>query len=203
LDTNQVTTSTISMDGNTLAIARTDGTVEFVDLDKHTHIATQAVAAGARIDDLKFSPSDHLLLVASGTLSNVESAPIVGVLNRATGETQGPFDGARSPFAFSLDERTLVTGGAGYTFKVWDLATHRLLANLRKHTWWAASAAFAPDGKLLMTASSDNTIRLWDTATWMEAGVLKGHMGGLGAAVFSTDGKILMSWGLDNKYALR
>jgi WD40 repeat protein/serine/threonine protein kinase len=203
LDTNQVTTSTISMDGNTLAIARTDGTVEFVDLDKHTHIATQAVAAGGRIDDLKFSPSDHLLLVASGTLSNVESAPIVGVLNRATGETQGSFDGARSPFAFSLDERTLVTGGAGYTFKVWDLATHRLLANLRKHTWWAASAAFAPDGKLLMTASSDNTIRLWDTATWMEAGVLKGHMGGLGAAVFSTDGKILMSWGLDNKYALR
>jgi WD40 repeat protein len=87
----------------------------------------------------------------------------------------------------------MVTGGADYTIKVWDHATLRVLANLRKHTWGIRSVAFAPDGKLLMTASVDNTICLWDTATWMEVGVLKGHMGGVREAAFSTDGKTLIS----------
>ncbi len=193
LDTNVVTAWRVSTDGKTLATARTNGSVEFLDLDMGTITATQVIATGTRITNMIFSPSDRLLLIASLNSSNRESGPSVRILNRFTGGQEGPLDGAQRPFAFSPDERTLVTGGSDFTSKVWDLTTLHVLANLQKHTMFVWSTAFAPDGKLLMTASLDNTIRLWDTSTWMNVGVLKGHMAGVTAAVFSTDGMTLVS----------
>jgi WD40 repeat protein len=66
--------------------------------------------------------------------------------------------------AFSPDGRTLATGSVDHTVKVWDVATHQLLATLTGHTNNVNGLAFSPDGTLA-TGSADHTIRLWDLDT--------------------------------------
>jgi WD40 repeat protein/serine/threonine protein kinase len=197
MDTNQVSALAISRSGSTLAIARPNGSVEFLDLDTRTRTATAVVAADARISALGFSPGDRLLSVAIVTPSGGASQQTVGVLNRATGEQLEPLDGARWPLAFSPDETLVVTSGLDFTVKVWRLATRHEIARLIEHTWNVSTIVFSPDGKMLLTASFDNTIRLWDTATWREAGLLKGHMGGVSSAIFSGDGRTVLSISVD------
>jgi WD40 repeat protein len=64
--------------------------------------------------------------------------------------------------AFSPDSKTLASGSADQTIKLWDVATGKVQATLKEHTDMVGSVAFSPDGKTLASGSLDNTIKLWD-----------------------------------------
>jgi WD40 repeat protein len=66
-------------------------------------------------------------------------------------------------FAFSPDEKTMVTGGTRIIY-VWDRQTWKLLATWRGEAEDINSMAFTPDGKTLVTGSRDGTIRVWRTS---------------------------------------
>jgi WD40 repeat protein len=65
--------------------------------------------------------------------------------------------------AFSPDGKTLTSGSAGNTLKLWDVANQKLLVTLDGHSSSVNAVAFSPDGKTLASGSADNTIMYWDS----------------------------------------
>jgi WD40 repeat protein len=68
--------------------------------------------------------------------------------------------------AFTPDDKFLITGG--YSLRIWDAATGRLLNQLNGHNGAVVSLAVSRDGKLLATAGEDQTIRFWSLPTAKE-----------------------------------
>ncbi len=124
-----------------------------------------AKPAQENIRHLKFSPDGKLLAVDSG---RNESRVIL--FDVATGRESGLLRGHRSliipgAMQFWPDGKTLATGSADQTIRIWDLATQRTVRTLRGHTHVVDGLTLQSDGKTLVSTSVDGTIRFWDTAT--------------------------------------
>jgi WD40 repeat protein len=97
--------------------------------------------------------------------------------------------------AFAPDGRTLASGGADRTIRIWDAATGQLLRTLEGHTEEVRTVAFSPDGRTL--ASCGGELKLWDAATGALRRTLKWGVP-VYAAAFSPDGKTLATGSADH-----
>jgi WD40 repeat protein len=70
--------------------------------------------------------------------------------------------------AFSSDGKTVVSGSADRTLRVWDVASGQILRILQGHTDAVRAIAYSPDGKLVASGSNDNTIRVWPILSQQE-----------------------------------
>jgi WD40 repeat protein/uncharacterized caspase-like protein len=64
--------------------------------------------------------------------------------------------------SFSPDSKKLVTSSEDKSARVWDVASGKLLFNLKGHKDWVNSAQFDSAGKKIITASGDNTVKVWN-----------------------------------------
>ena len=110
--------------------------------------------------------------------------------------------GAVTSVAFSADGRTLATGNADGTTRLWDMASHRQIAALTGPTGPVTSVAFSPDGRTLATGNTDGTARLWDMATHRQIAALTGPTGPVSSVAFRPDGKTLATGGADARVRL-
>lgn len=104
--------------------------------------------------------------------------------------------------ALSPDGKTLASGGLDKTIILWDLASHKTIAQLTGHTNNINSVAFSPDGKLLASASDDKTVIIWDLVTHKAVATLTNHTDKVNSVAFGPDGKLLASASTDKTIIL-
>ena len=63
--------------------------------------------------------------------------------------------------AFSLDGKTVASGGTDDIIIVWNVESGKVIATLKGHTSYVWCVAFSPDGKSLASGGADKTIKLW------------------------------------------
>src|SRR5204862_299626 len=67
--------------------------------------------------------------------------------------------------AFSPDGKTVLTGSADKTARLWEAATGKPLGQPLQHQDFIMAVAVSPNGKTLLTGSADRTAQLWEAAT--------------------------------------
>jgi WD40 repeat protein len=112
--------------------------------------------------------------------------------------------GAVVSVAFSPDDKTMATGSADKSVRLWDVASHRQIGSpLTGHTGAVLSVAFSRDGKTLATGSDDKLVRLWDVASHRQIGSpLTGHTGAVLSVAFSRDGRTMVTGSADGSARL-
>lgn len=92
-------------------------------------------------------------------------------------------------FAIAPDGKTLVTAGGDATQIVWDLATGRVVRQLKGHKGTGGTVAISPDGKWMATSGGEAGVLLRDVATGNEVARLPTQS--VTTTAFSPDSRVL------------
>jgi RNA polymerase sigma factor (sigma-70 family) len=181
-----------SPDGQTLASADADGTIQLWDSAKARERYRLVRPLG--VSALAFSANGK-------TLASGGAHDMVHLWKAATGDTflQHLSDNAHAVRCLACSPRGEVLAAAGpdHPIHLWDLTNGKKLAVLAGHPHGTLGLAFSPDGKKLASAGADHQVHLWDVATGHHVQTFPGHHGPVTAVVFFPDGQRLASGSTD------
>ncbi|GAB1544186.1 caspase family protein [Scytonema sp. NUACC21] len=102
---------------------------------------------------------------------------------------------------FSSDGRTIASGSADRTIKLWK-QDGLLLRTIPGHSDLIYSVRFAPDGTAIASASADKTIKLWSVKNGQLLKTIEGHQQTVNGIGFSPDGTEIASASADKTIKL-
>jgi WD40 repeat protein len=195
LDSNEVPTLpeqealavSFSPDGQFLACATQDGTVEVIALNSSTRKTFKLYSPEKYngIASVSFSPDGQKLAsVNSGTV-------ILWSLDETRPEDYFDHADIVNSVSFSPNGQMLASASRDKTVKLWSLDGTEL-QTLRGHSSDINKASFSSDGRVLASAGQDGTVRLWSLEN-RKVPTLRGHSKGINKISFSSDGQMLAS----------
>jgi WD40 repeat protein len=147
----------LSPDGDQLATGNMHQAISIWDLATGKRI--QSLEAGG-VADMAWSPDGLTLATCYSTpgtearLRDVASGKLRVVLTNQAHKA--------SCLAFSPDGKSLASGGADQTIRVWDPVTGQQIRQFKGHGKGVISLAYSGDGQMLASGSKDTTAMLWN-----------------------------------------
>ena len=176
-----------SPDGRTLASGSWDGTngiIKLWDVGTRRNIATLEGPRAAGVKSVSYSP-DGTMLASGAVFGTIKLWDAVLRVNITTlqhtdaiidlAELAIPFFPGVNSVSYSPDGRTLASGAADGTIKLWDVAIGENIATFRHMDidplmipliFGVNSVSYSPDGRTLASGAADGTIKLWDVSEW-------------------------------------
>ncbi|MBL8878686.1 MAG: serine/threonine protein kinase [Phycisphaerales bacterium] len=100
-------------------------------------------------------------------------------------------------FAFSTDDRLIVTGAWDNTIRIWEVETGLCIGIGRGHADQIDAVSFSHDARTIASGARDGTVRLWNANTLECTAVFHGHRGDVLSITFAADDAALFTTGRD------
>jgi WD40 repeat protein/serine/threonine protein kinase len=181
-----VTALAFTSDGKLLASGGDDSSARLWDVAKRKEAASLSGHAGP-VTAVAFAPGGRVLATAG---KQVLLWDVPSRQRRVTLQ-HGP---AVHSLAFDPDGKTLATGSADATVKLWDLSEVTEQATFATQKGSVLALAFAPDGRTLASVGGGGVLQLWDVASRKSRATLPARAA---AVAFAPDGTALAAAGPD------
>lgn len=185
-----ITRTAYSPDGNTIATAGGDGTMQW--WDAHTGEARKTFIDHSS-HSVKYSPDGKTLLIQVGKEVQLRDAATEEYINTLKGHRYNI-----EHIVFSPDTKTVATATVVGTVGLWDAYTGKnikiLIGDMNTtYADWRINyiPVYSPDSKTIATQHEVNTVWLWDTSTGKHLKTLIGHTDKVYTPVYSSDSKTI------------
>jgi WD40 repeat protein len=142
------------------------------------------------LDAYQISPRGEARNLLVTALQDARNSDTIGILH---GDTT-----ALASLAFSPNGELLASGADEGTIRLWDVKSHRQLAQVSAGTLPVKTVAFSPDGRSFAAGDENGTISLWDSARYEQlGGPIHSHDRVLNNIAFSPSGQMLATGGIE------
>ena len=185
-----------SEDGSLLASGHLDGAIYLWEVAAGLEMDVRLSHDGA-VGGLAFPPGGTAL-ISGGADATLKFWELPAVLAKDERRTIRRQPDAVTCLTLAGTGRLVVTGHAGHSLRVHEIASQKLVATLHGHRAALSSAAASPAGDVVASGARDGVVRIHRVETREQLGCHQEHGRSVAALAFFPDGQRVASVAMDN-----